>query len=58
MEVAGVIILIAIGFTVLGYFICAFVKQDSYDKMISDEEQCKFLEQWREKHPNFKSGKK
>lgn len=48
MWIVGGIVLI--GMVALGYLICAFVKQDPYDKKVSDEEQYKYIEEWRKTH--------
>lgn len=50
----GVIVLVLLTCTVLGYTICAFVKKDPYEKRISDEQQLKYIEKWSKTHKNKK----
>lgn len=50
----GVIVLVSLTCTVLGYMICAFMKKIPYEKRISDEEQLKYIEKWSKTHKNKK----
>lgn len=44
------IIILALVLVVLGYIFCAVGNCTSYDKLIEDEEQFRYIEKWNKNH--------